>query len=75
MNNMNILTKFKQKYKKLIVFGKKVAAFQIRILFSGVYYLFILPFALILSLITKKEKSGWKKINYSDDLKDAGRQF
>lgn len=65
--------KIKLLYQKWVRFGKKVANFQIRLLFVLVYFIFIVPFGAFFRIFYKYQKAGWHRPNpgknYQDDTK------
>ncbi|MFC2061495.1 hypothetical protein ACFLUV_03190 [Elusimicrobiota bacterium] len=72
-----MLEKIKVIYGKWVKVGKKVAAFQVRILFTVAYFIIIVPFGLVFKLLTSSSKSGWKESKNEDknSLEAARRQF
>jgi len=68
--------KLKRFYQKWIKFGKKIANFQVKVIFTIFYFLFIVPFGLILKIFPKDKKSGWQKTKQSNiNIEIAKRQF
>ncbi|MFC2048715.1 hypothetical protein ACFLR5_00670 [Elusimicrobiota bacterium] len=68
--------KFIEHYKKLIKIGKKIAAFQTRLVFSIAYFTFVVPLGLFLKLFPGKHARGWQaSANYNDNLESARKQF
>jgi len=71
-----VFSKIRVFYAKWVRFGKKAAAFQIRLLFTLVYFIFFIPFSLIVKLFSKKKQGGWKSVAEEPaDLDHARRQF
>lgn len=68
--------KVKLLYKRWVKVGRKIAAFQIRVLFTIAYYICIVPFGFIVKIFSGSSKTGWQKVKSEKiSLEDAGRQF
>ena len=69
-------------FKKLKVFyakwkktAQKIANFQVRVIFSIAYFIFIIPMGLIFKIF-HSEKSGWQEAKETEaSLPEARRQF
>lgn len=62
--------------EKWLEIGKKLASFQVRILFTTVYYIIIVPYSIFYKLFNKDPSPGWKKTKkVQDSIKRARRQF
>jgi hypothetical protein len=71
-----MLNRIKLIYKRWVKFGKKVAAFQIKVIFTLAYFILIVPFGLILKIFCAFNKIGWQKVEQEETtLESASRQF
>jgi hypothetical protein len=67
---------FKKIYQKWARVGRKIATFQIRAIFTLVYFLVTIPYGLLFRLFARPFKSGWIETKtYSNDLEDSRKQF
>jgi len=67
--------KIKKAYKKWVKFGKKVANFQVKALFTIVYIIFIIPAGLLFKLFFDWKKGFHPSGENSSCLDSARRQF
>ncbi|MBN2406568.1 MAG: hypothetical protein JXJ19_02625 [Elusimicrobia bacterium] len=71
-----MLKKIKKLYGRWVEIGKKVASFQIRVLFTIVYFIFIVPFGYMFKLLTPGKEAGWQDAAEEKiDIDKARRQF
>ncbi|MCF7875017.1 MAG: hypothetical protein K9L95_05510 [Candidatus Omnitrophica bacterium] len=67
---------FKKIYQKWVRVGKKIATFQVRAIFTLVYFLVAIPYGLFFRLFARPFKSGWIDAKvYSSNLEDSRKQF
>jgi hypothetical protein len=57
-----VLNKIKTLYRAWVRTGRKIAGFQIRLVFSLAYIFFILPFGLVFKRFSKQPESGWHPV-------------
>jgi len=72
-----MFTKLKQLYGRWIVLGKKIAAFQIRAIFTLTYFIFIIPLGMIVKFFYSIDKPGWRQVRAEEEtaVESARRQF
>ncbi len=68
--------KIKLLWRRWTALGKKIATFQIKVLFTLTYVILIIPFGLLFRMFIRFPKAGWQKVKPEKITPDeARRQF
>ena len=61
---------------RFVRFGRKIAAFFIRIVFTVAYFIVIIPFGMLFRIFSKIPEPGWHDVEgHKSDIDDARRQY
>ncbi|MBU3930612.1 hypothetical protein KJ577_08025 [bacterium] len=68
--------KIKLLWKRWAALGKRIATFQIKVLCTLAYIIFITPFGILFRFFIRFPKAGWQKVKPEKiTLEKARRQF